>query len=186
MKLWGFPCYVVKYGTDFVINEDVNNLKQNKMNKNFENLTKEELLTLRKDIVLNSIYIHDYENSFGFEPSVVSVFFDGFVEYICELAAENGVTDFERILKEYDTDDNLLSWFNCYDDLSWITFANGFRIGDKVKWEDPGLDDFDFNERESQKERVYEIIEVLNDEMFLISDDYGNSEVFVDELIKVA
>jgi len=181
-----FPCYVVKYGTDFVINEDVNNLKQDNMNKNFENLTKDELLTLRKDIVLNSIFIHDYENSFGFDSHKVSVFFDSFVEYICELAEENGVKDFERILKEYDTIDNLWSWFNCYDDLSWMTFANGFRIGDKVKWEDSGLDDFDFNERESQKERVYKIIGVLNDEMFLISDEYGESEVFADELIKVA
>lgn len=156
------------------------------MNKNFENLTKEELLTLRKDIVLNSIFVYDYENSFGFDSHKVAVFFEGYVEYICELAEEDGIKDLERIFKVYDTEDNLWSWFNCYDDLSWMTFANGFRIGDKVKWEDPALDDFDSDEKEIQKERVYKIIEVINDEIFLISDDFGDSEVFVDELIRVA
>ena len=155
------------------------------MNKNFEELTKEELVELRNDIVLNSLYLADYENSFGFNPTQVSHFFEGFVDYIFELAKEDGVTDFSCVFDAYDTEENLWSWFNCYDDLSWITFNNGLRIGDKVKWNDPAIDDFDPEEIEIQRKRVYTIIEVINDEICLISDDFGDSEVYFDELEKI-
>ena len=155
------------------------------MNKNFEELTKEELVELRNDIVLNSLYLADYENSFGFNAVQVSHFFEGYVDYIFELAEEDGVTDFSCVFDAYDTEENLWSWFNCYDDLSWITFNNGMRIGDKVKWNDPAIDDFDPEEIEIQRKRVYTIIEVINDEICLISDDFGDSEVYFDELEKI-
>lgn len=155
------------------------------MKKNFEKLTKEELVELRNDIVLNSHYLADYENSFGFNAVQVSYFFGGYVDYIFEFAEEDGVTDFSCVFDAYDTEENLWSWFNCYDDLSWITFNNGMRIGDKVKWNDPAIDDFDPEEIEIQRKRVYTLIEVINDEICLISDDFGDSEVYFDELEKI-
>lgn len=60
-----------------------------------------------------------------------------------------------------------------------------FKIGDKVKFDDPGLGDFEPNERVLQSERVYSIIEFLSDEMCLISDGFGEAEVFLWELEKV-
>jgi hypothetical protein len=59
------------------------------------------------------------------------------------------------------------------------------RIGDKVKWNDPAIDDFDPEEIETQRKRVYTIKEVINDEICLISDDFGDSEVYYYELEKI-
>jgi len=44
------------------------------------NLTKEQLWNLRKEIVLGSIYINDYKNSLNINPQAVCNFFDSFIE----------------------------------------------------------------------------------------------------------
>ena len=93
------------------------------MRKAFEDLTSAELSQLRKEVILNSVFIYDYSNSFGFNPWDIGSFFDGYVSYLEELAEEDG---FEGVglcfLEKYDTEENLYSWFLCYDDLSWVRF----------------------------------------------------------------
>ena len=89
------------------------------MRKAFEELTSAELLQLRKEIILNSILIYDYTNSFGFNPWDICSFFDGYVSYLEELAEEDGYEGIDYLMK-YDTEENLYSWFLCYDDLSRI------------------------------------------------------------------
>ena len=89
------------------------------MRKAFEELTSAELLQLRKEIILNSILVYDYTNSFGFNPWDICSFFDGYVSYLNELAREDGYEDIDYLTK-YDTEENLYSWFLCYDDLSRI------------------------------------------------------------------
>ena len=91
------------------------------MRKAFEELTSAELLHLRKEIILNSILIYDYTNSFGFNPWDIGSFFDGYVSYLNELAREDGYEGIDYLTK-YDTEENLYSWFLCYDDLSWVRF----------------------------------------------------------------
>lgn len=93
--------------------------------KKFENLTKDELWALRQQITLNSHYFADYENKFGFDSHSVCVFFDGYYDYIWELAEEQNeeVTD-EIVVKYYDNIGNLWRWYNCYDDFSWIKYNN--------------------------------------------------------------
>ena len=93
------------------------------MAKNFEDLTSKELWQLRQEIVTNSIFIAHYTNSFGFDASDICTFFDGYYDYLWELANEDYddclITD-GLIYDQYDNENNLYSWFNCYDDLSWI------------------------------------------------------------------
>lgn len=93
------------------------------MRKAFEDLTSAELSQLRKEVILNSVFIYDYSNSFGFNPWDICSFFDGYVSYLEELAEEDG---FEGVglcfLEKYDTEENLYSWFLCFDDLSWVRF----------------------------------------------------------------
>jgi hypothetical protein len=60
-----------------------------------------------------------------------------------------------------------------------------FKVGDKVRWNDPALGDFEPNERVLQSEREYSIIEFLSDEICLISDGFGEAEVFLWELEKI-
>ena len=91
------------------------------MRKVFGDLTSAELSQLRKEVILNSVFIYDYNNSFGFNPWDICSFFDGYVSYLEELAKEDGVESVD-FLEEYDTEENLYSWFLCYDDLSWVRF----------------------------------------------------------------
>lgn len=56
------------------------------------------------------------------------------------------------------------------------------RVGEKVKWFDPAINDFPIEERETQRNRVYTIVEFINDEMCLIADDFGESEVLITEI----
>lgn len=88
-----------------------------KKKKNFADLTIDELWKLRNEIVLYSIKCADYENSFGFYPSDIGEFFDGYASCLDELQSE-GDSDIPAL--EYDNKENLWSWFNCYDDLSWV------------------------------------------------------------------
>ena len=91
------------------------------MRKAFEDLTSAELSQLRKEVILNSVFIYDYTNSFGFNSWDICSFFDGYVSYLEELAREDGYEGIDYLTK-YDTEENLYSWFLCYDDLSWVRF----------------------------------------------------------------
>jgi hypothetical protein len=52
-----------------------------------------------------------------------------------------------------------------------------------VKWNDPAIEDFaEGKERELQKSRIFEVVEIINEDMVLIADEYGEGEVLVDEL----
>ena len=84
--------------------------------KQFEELTSKELWGLRTEITLNSLFIADYSSHYNFNEKDVSCFFDGYVSYLEELGEEQNINDFMSL----DNEDNLYSWFNCYDDLSWI------------------------------------------------------------------
>ena len=84
-------------------------------------LSKEELWALRSEIVLNSLFVHDYQNSFGISPKSACDFFDGYADFITDLAEEDGLADmpFDKIAERYDNPDNLLAWHQCFDDFSW-------------------------------------------------------------------
>ena len=89
--------------------------------KNFEDLNIDELWMIRNEITINSLFIADYNNSFGFNPKDISTFFDGYFDYICELCEEKeSELTLTNVLNNFDNKENLLSWFNCFDDLTWI------------------------------------------------------------------
>lgn len=154
------------------------------MKKNFENLTPDELWKLRNEIVLNSMFYSDFTNKFGFDMQHISQFFNGYVEYLNELAEEDGYVDWEdmsEMLNKYDNKENLLGWFNSYDDLSGIKFDNGLRIGDKVKWYH--WRDLT-NKDESLENKIFEVIEIKNSDEVTIREINGNVEelAYADEL----
>lgn len=154
--------------------------------KTLGTLNKEELWQLRQQVVVGSMYIADYTNNFNIDEKDVCSFFEGYESYIDELIKENGkVDDYFNEFKKLDTSDTLESWYNCYDDFSWVR-GGLFEIGDKVKWLDPNIEEFDEKDREEQKNRIYTIIEIKKHkflgEEYLIADDYGEVEVFGEEL----
>ena len=83
--------------------------------KDFEDLDEDELWEIRKQIVLNSLYVADYSVKEGYNAKDLSYFFEGYVDYLYEVAEDNGGK-----WTDYDNKDNLFSWFCCYDDLSWV------------------------------------------------------------------
>lgn len=88
---------------------------------NFENLTKDQLWSLRQQVVVNSIYVEDYSNDFGYSPSDMYAFFDGYYDYLCELGEELGCTHDE--IMQLDDAENLYSWYNCYDNFDWVEYV---------------------------------------------------------------
>ena len=91
-------------------------------NKNL--LTKEELWDLRKEIVLNSLFTSDYENTHHILPRDAQNFFDGYVEYLYELAEENGEEpDIHDLCIKYDNADNLEGWYYCFDEDPLPTYV---------------------------------------------------------------
>ena len=77
-------------------------------NIDVNNLTKEQLWKLRQEIVLGSLYTHDYDNSFGIDPSAVCNFFDSFIE-------DSQVDDYgrpnNRKTEEYDNAEDLYNYY---------------------------------------------------------------------------
>lgn len=55
-----------------------------------KDLNTTQLITLRKQIVLNSLYYSDYENDFDIDPHEVCDFFDGYLEECEYIPDENG------------------------------------------------------------------------------------------------
>ena len=81
-------------------------------------MNRQQLWELREEIVLNSLFLTDYDNSFRIDNNKVCNFFEGYVEFLYELAEDDGqqgLTFFE-IANRYDSEDNLWEWYNCYDE----------------------------------------------------------------------
>ena len=83
--------------------------------RHIKDLTDEELIALRKEIRLGSLFYRDYDNSFGIDEHEVCDFFDGFLED----AEDNFKYEFGRYPKDAgelydycDNDDALLTYAN--------------------------------------------------------------------------
>ena len=103
--------------------------------KRFENLTSAELWAIRSKVVVNSVYLADYENQYGISEVSLCNFFDGYYNYMWELAIEKygkNVAD-KVVFNEFDTENTLYSWFNCYDDFDWIVYEYDEEIQDLAK-----------------------------------------------------
>lgn len=86
------------------------------MGKHVWNLSKRKILKLRKEIVLNSMYMEDYENSLKLDPEEVYYYFDGYFDFLYENTPKRG-SDAERLLAAFDSDskENLLAYHATYD-----------------------------------------------------------------------
>lgn len=83
-------------------------------------MNKSQLWNLRKEIVLNSLYLDDYDNSFGLDKCNLSVFFDGYLDYL-EDEMKYNIKNYDdnmffEYLKDYDNKDNLYDWYMMIED----------------------------------------------------------------------
>ena len=94
--------------------------------KKFEQFTKEDLWALRQEIVLNSLFIADYRNSFGIDEHSVCDFFDSFISYAQNEEKEDGFENesIEEFFDRYDNPDFLWGWYCCFEDFSWVQYES--------------------------------------------------------------
>ena len=88
-------------------------------------LSKTQLKQLRKEIVLNSLFISDYENSFNIDANDVCIFFEGYFEDLCYiLKDEIGEEEYNKLSSdnfykkvfEKDNIDNLCNYYYSIED----------------------------------------------------------------------
>jgi hypothetical protein len=92
--------------------------------KSFNELTIDELVELRKEIPVGSMYSDDYYNSFDYNHHDIQDFFDGYLDFIEELAKDDGYNnytsaDWDNILDRYDNNNSLEEYFMSQD-FDWI------------------------------------------------------------------
>lgn len=95
--------------------------------KEFGKLTQKQLWALRKEICLNSLYVSDFRNSFGYNAEDVSNFFDGYVSYLDELAQELGGEWYQ-----HDNHFNLWDYFYCSEDYSWVRIEEEEEVEEEI------------------------------------------------------
>lgn len=83
-------------------------------------MNREMLWKLRKEIILNSLFISDYRNTFGIDPHTVCDFFDSYLSYLdeemCAAIPNYDDSRFFDLLPTYDTEENLWNWYCCYEE----------------------------------------------------------------------
>lgn len=82
-------------------------------------LTTKELISLREDVILGSLYYSDYKNTLNLKTQDVFDFFDSYLNYLGELMEEDikdySDEQFWDFLNKYDTDANLINFYHTYE-----------------------------------------------------------------------
>ena len=106
-----------------------------KIYKRFENLTSAELWAIRNKVVVNSVFLADYENQYGISEVSLCNFFDGYYNFIWELAEEEHGKNLNHnfVFDEYDTEENLYNWYNCYEEFDWVVYDYDEDVNELAK-----------------------------------------------------
>lgn len=104
-------------------------LKEAEINSN--ELTKEQLWKLRQEIVLGSLYINDYKNSFGIDPQAVRNFFDSFIE---DAQQDDEGNYNNRKTEEFDNAEELYNYYmTCENPFGDLKESERKALKDKAK-----------------------------------------------------
>lgn len=84
-------------------------------------LTRQQLKMLRNQVCMCSLFYSDYENTLGINKKAVCDFFEGYFDYLTEIAEENCENlyvpqnaYYDRIFK-YDNIENLENWYRGFE-----------------------------------------------------------------------
>lgn len=81
-----------------------------------KDLTEDQVCRLRCEIMLNSLFLGDYKNSFDIDTKEVCDFFNGFIEWAYGVWKEHHTSKANVCLNDIDTYANLLDYFREYRD----------------------------------------------------------------------
>lgn len=78
-----------------------------------------QLRDLQDEIVMNSIYYSDYENSFGIDKTFCCDFFMGYIDYILYTYKEEYANDYDMSVEEVDDDDVIAEYDTAWTLEEW-------------------------------------------------------------------
>lgn len=132
-------------------------------NIDVNNLTKEQLWKLRQEIVLGSLYTHDYDNSFGIDPSAVCNFFDSFIE---DAQVDDYGRPNNREIKEYDNAEDLYNYYRSCEN----PFGEVENINESTEFD---INEIDVNEPNSMETiRKYVSVPEVNKGSSILFDSF--------------
>ena len=126
----------------------------------------------------NNVWVNDYVDVIGFDED--NHFYIDFVDTMCR-----------AYMSELDKNDD-----SCWDEL-WEAILDvspdyvsphNLKVGDKVRWNDPGIDDYPIEDRAEARNRVFTIHEIKGEDMdsiILITDGCTEVETTANELVLV-
>lgn len=79
-----------------------------------KDLNESQVIQLRNEITLNSLFLGDYKNSFGIDVEEVCNFFDSFLSWAYDKWKENHTEKAKCEITDLDTYVNLREYFNEY------------------------------------------------------------------------
>lgn len=136
--------------------------------------TRDELKQLRSEIILDSIYIDDYANSFNIDKELVRDFFNGYSDYLYELKEDPDGANPEN---DFDNIDNLESWYWTVDyDISASGDLNEDFDDDEDRAAEDMYDD-ELADRFIEDLNMVYSLEELNKLENEIRDAYENGEL---------
>lgn len=147
----GIPYKLLKnYVVKLLKDEESGKQKQLSKIKNIIELTKDELKELRKQVYLGSVFLCDYENTFGIDRNMLSEIMQGYEEEIYYLIDENG-GDF----KDYDNNETL------YNYICGIEFDDEYLKQMTKQAKDEIEQEYNLKEEIFEQEYIYNIASML-------------------------
>lgn len=74
-------------------------------------LSKNQLYNLRKNIVLNSLYLNDYQNNLYIKEKTACSFFDSYLEDLANTYDPDDKLDILELIDRYDNKENLYNYY---------------------------------------------------------------------------
>lgn len=84
------------------------------MRKRQYEATFEDIKKLRREIVLNSYFYSDYENSLDLDEHEVSCFFDGYLDFLQSNYEDEHDGEYPDDVFDLESDEELEAWFECW------------------------------------------------------------------------
>lgn len=103
--------------------------------KRLEYFTREDCWNWRKEVVVNSLFLHDYENTFGIKKDYAIAYFNGYYDFMWELAEEDKMENPQHYSEGELTHDEVMQYFDNADTLWERHWCHEFDEDDETLYD---------------------------------------------------
>lgn len=140
-------------------------------------LTKNKLIELRKNIILNSAFLDDYKNNLYIKEKTACSFFDSYLDDLKEKYDPENKLDLIDLLDLYDNKENLYNYYISldYDALSqddYIAYYNDLIFSGCLLYGiEYGIDDYAIAATYYMKNGIMHINKITKNKIYYNGDD---------------